>query len=91
MGKSQKNNKKEYRVLNGSLDLIEYYQIFGCARHISQKKHSWDAFRMTYQHINQKKHSQDAFRMTYRPKEAITGCFPYDKTKANSVKRLKAT
>jgi hypothetical protein len=33
MGKSQKNNKKEYRVLNGSLDLIEYYQIFGCSPH----------------------------------------------------------
>jgi hypothetical protein len=33
MGKSQKNNKKEYRVLNGSLDLIEYYQIFGCSLH----------------------------------------------------------
>jgi hypothetical protein len=74
MGKSQKNNQKEYMVLNGSLDLIEYYQIFGCGRHVSQKKQS-----------------QDAFHMTYQPKEAITGCFPYDKTKANSVKRLKAT
>jgi hypothetical protein len=74
MGKSQNNNNKEYMVLNGSLDLIECYQIFGSGRHISQKKQSWDAFRMTYQ-----------------PKEAITRCFLYDKTKANSVKRLKAT
>jgi hypothetical protein len=38
MGKSQKDNKKEYRVLNGSLDLIEYYQIFGCDRHKYQIK-----------------------------------------------------
>jgi hypothetical protein len=79
MGKSQKNNKKEYRVLNGSLDLIEYYQIFRCGRHKYQTKETITG-------------CSGCFRQKYdKTKDNSVKRQKYDKTKANSVKRLKAT
>jgi hypothetical protein len=79
MGKSQKNNKKEYRVLNGSLDLIEYYQIFGCDRHKYQTKETITR-------------CLGCFRQKYdKTKANSVKRQKYDKTKLNSVKRLKVT
>jgi hypothetical protein len=62
--KSYTNNQEEYWILKGSLDLIEYYQIFRRGRPCQEKGIA---------------------------ERIIMGCFPYEKTKVNSMTRLKAT
>jgi hypothetical protein len=60
MGKSQKNNKIQYMILNGSPDLIKYYRIFECGRHKYQTK---EAIMGCLGYFRQKKQSRDASRM----------------------------